>query len=359
MLSLFKKKDAGFVGVDIGSSSVKLVALETEGGQPLIKGYAVVSMPSVAVMDGHIQEVNLVSDAIERAAKIAGVKDEAPTVVAVPSSSVITKRISLSASLSEMELEEQVKLEADQFIPYPIDDVGIDFQVMGSQAGNEEFNDVLVVACRRQDVEIREDAVNGAGLVCEVVDVDTYACERAFTPLKKSALAQDLDVEGLVGIADIGASTLTLNVFKDGDIIYSREQSFGGDELSNSLHHLMGISVEEVEQKFRLNEFDADVHQSHILPFRNTVAQQVSRALQFFYSSGNHVALKALFLSGGTSMIGGLAEQIEHVVGVPTRVANPFVSIKVASRVNRESLSSDAPVLFKALGLALRAKEAS
>lgn len=354
MFALFGKKDSGLIGVDIGSSFVKLVALTNQSGQFTLDGYAVVPVPPAAVIDGNIQDIGQVSEAVERAAKVAGTSLK-NVVVAVPSSAVITKTLAISDSFTEVELEEQVKLEADQFIPYPLDEVAIDFEVKGASLHNADFNDILVVACRRADVELREDAVTGAGLKCEVVDVDTYAVERAFAHLE--AGAESTDQEELVGIVDIGAATLTLNVFRDGQIVYNREQAFGGNELTNSIHQHYGIPLGEVEQKLRQGELNAEIQQLFVLPFRSTIALQVSRALQFFYSSGVHNELSRLYLMGGAVTISELSEQIEQEIGVTTLITDPFQQMKINSKISRERLSVDAPSLVKACGLAMRPVE--
>lgn len=349
MFAFSGKKDTSLVGVDIGSSSVKLVALKNQSGQFSLQGYAIIPIPPGAVIDGNVQDVAQVSDAVERAARVAS-GDLGGVVVAVPSSAVITKRIEISGAFSELELEDQVKVEADQFIPYPLDEVAIDFEVVGPCAHNADLNEILVVACRRDDVELREDAINSSGLRCVVVDVDTYAVERAYTMLD-----QESREEGeLVGVVDVGAATLTLNVFRDGAIVYSREQAFGGSELTNSVHQYTGMPIAEVDQKLRMDELPSDVKQMFVEPFRSTVAQQVSRALQFFYSSGVHSELRCLYLVGGSAAIEGLEQQVQQEIGVSTFMGNPFERMTVNAKINRHRLAAEAPALVKACGLAMR-----
>ncbi|MGB0466298.1 MAG: type IV pilus assembly protein PilM [Pontibacterium sp.] len=349
MFARFGKKDTNLVGIDIGSSSVKLVSLSGHSGRFSLDAYTITPLPPGVVIDGAIQDVTQVSETIERGVKaIKGFLGR--VVVAVPSSAVISKRIEISNAFTETELEEQVKLEADQFIPYPLDEVSIDFEVAGSSPHNPDLNELLIVACRRGDVELREDAVNGAGLRCDVVDVDTYAMERAFTVLD----GEDLSQGELVGIVDVGAATLTLNVFRNGQIIYNREQAFGSNELTNNIHQHYGVPLEDVELQLRQGTCEAEALQLFVLPFRATVVQQVSRALQFFYSSGVHRELKRLFLTGGTAAIEGLAEQVQQEIGVITCTANPFLSMNVNAKINPDRLLTDAPTLVKACGLAMR-----
>lgn len=352
MFGFLGNKSSSLVGLDVGSSSVKLVALSKSGKSYTLEAYAVVSLPPTAVIDGNIQDVGEVGATIEKAIKVAGGKMSS-AIAAVPASAVITKRIEMSNAFSEFELEDQIKVEADQFIPYPLDEVALDFEVLGSVENNDNLNRVLLVACRKGDVEQREDAINSAGLKCEVVDVDTYAVERTFPLISTEQRGSD----DLIGVVDIGAATLTLNVFKGDEIVYSREQAFGGNDLTNSIHQQYGMSIEEVEQSLRLNDLSPEINEMVVLPFRGTVAQQVSRSLQFFYSSGAHSELSALYLSGGTATIDGLAEQLSEELGINTEMANPFSPMSVNSRVNKSRLERDAPSLVKACGLAMRGFE--
>ncbi|MGY8870193.1 MAG: type IV pilus assembly protein PilM [Pseudomonadales bacterium] len=349
MVSFFGKKTASWVGVDIGSSSVKLVVLSRHGNLVGLDAYAIVSLPPTAVVDGNIQEVQAVTEAIERAVKICALK-QGSAIAAVPSSAVIIKRMELSKAFSEVELEDQVKVEADQFIPYPLDEVALDFEILGESRTHPELNDLLLVACRRDDVDQREDAINAAGLKCEIVDVDTYAIERAFPML----INEDLKSDDMVAIVDVGAATLTLNVIRDHKIIYNREQSFGGNDLTTNIHHQYGMAIDEVEQALRLGEISEEVQESVIQPFRLTVSQQVSRALQFFYSSGVQHQLTKIYLCGGVASIDGLTDILSDELGIPVNTANPFAQMDVSVKVNKERLVKDTPALVKACGLALR-----
>lgn len=351
MLSFLSKQEKGWVGIDIGSSSIKMVALSKRGKGLCLDAYAIVPLPSSAVIENSIQDVGLVAEAIEAGLKICGGGLSA-CVAAVPSSAVITKTIQLSNAFTDFELEEQVKLEADRFIPYPLNEIALDFEVLGPAENSPELNNILLVACRRDDVEIREEAINNSGLKCEVVDVDRFAAERVVR------LLDDSEGEGqLIGLVDIGASTLTLNVFQDGKVIYDREQAFGSNDLSNLIHQQSGLEIGEVEHLLRTGELSDELTQNIVLPFRSTVSQQVSRSLQFFYSSGSHRELSKLYILGGTASIDGLAKQMQEDVGVDVEVANPFVGMDLNSKINAARLNQDAPALVKACGLALRSFE--
>jgi type IV pilus assembly protein PilM len=348
LFGLFNKKASIWLGVDIGSSSVKLVALKREKRGMSIDSYAIVGLPAAAVVDGHIQELGAVSNAIEKGVKICGSKLNS-AITCVPSSAVIIKHLELSNAFSDTELEDQIKIEADQFIPYPLDEVSIDFENQGLHPEKKELNKILLVACRNNDVMQREAAVNSAGLKCDVVDVDTFAIERAF-----SFINQNQKTDELIASIDIGASTMTLNVLQNNEIVYTREQGFGSNELTNSIHVQFGMSNEEIEQSFRLGEISMEIETMLLEPFRDTIAQQVSRALQFYYSSNVSNQLSKIYISGGCSGIKGLTDVLIEEIGINVELANPFVNMDIHPKINKERLVKDAPILVKACGLALR-----
>lgn len=350
MISLFTSGNSGWIGVDIGSSSVKLVALSGHPSHPQLDAYAIVSLPSTAVVDGNVQEVDAVVDAIERGLKVSGSKLKS-AITSVPSSAVITKQLQISNAFEGLDLEEQVRVEADQFIPYALDEVALDFEVSGPVEGSPTLNEILLVACRRDDVASREEVLESAGLKCEVVDVDTYVYERVLPLLSEAVKDQT------IGMVDVGAATLTLNVLRGGKVIYNREQAFGGNELTSTISQQYGIDIGEVEKQIRLGELNPEIVEMLIVPFASAVAQQVSRALQFFYSSGAQNQLNKLILCGGVAGIEKIDEIVQAEVGVTTEVANPFEGMKAASKINPSKLESDAPALVKACGLALRSLE--
>ena len=353
MFSFLKKQEKGWVGVDIGTSSVKMVALSKRGEVYKVEAYAIVPLPVSAVIDNSIQDVGGVAETIERGLKLCG-KSLTNAVTAVPSSAVISKVIELSDSFTEYDLEEQIKLEADRFIPYPLDEVALDFEVMGPSSSSPGLNDILLVACRSNDVEKREDAINSAELHCQVVDVDSFCIERVYPLL---ALDSEDDSQALIGLVDIGAATLTLNVFQNKQIVYNREQAFGGNDLTHLLQQQTGLTPAEVEHQLRNGELSDELMSEIVLPFRGSISQQISRALQFFYSSGAHNQLSRLCLQGGGVTIEGLAEVVSSEVGVATELANPFAGMETDAKINPARLEHDAPSLVKACGMALRSFE--
>ena len=347
MVSLFGKKSSGWIGIDIGSSSVKLVSMSSSGNRPQIDAYAIVPLAPTAVIDGNIEEVNVISAAIGRGLKICGGKYKS-AIVAVPSSAVITKKIQISNLFTGIELEDQVKIEADQFIPYPLEEVALDFEVLGPVKKDPNLNEILLVACRRDASETREDAVNTSGVKCDVVDVDTYAMERVLTLIDQVPEGQ------MIAVIDIGASTLCLNIFQNGQVVYNREQAFGGNDLSQAIHQQHGMTMEEVDLAFRENSLSQEIKDQMVEPFTNTVIQQVSRALQFFYSSGMHGQLAKVFVCGGVSGLPNLTPRLSEDLELQTEILNPFEHCSVNRKLNPERLKRDSAVLVKACGLALR-----
>lgn len=242
MLGLIKKKANTLLGIDISSTSVKLLELSRSGGRYKVEAYAVEPLPPNAVVEKNIVELEGVGQALSRVLVKAKTNLKS-AVVAVAGSAVITKTIEMEAGLSEDELENQLKIEADQYIPYPLEEVAIDFEVQGLSARNPERVDVLLAACRKENVEVREAALALAGLTAKVVDVEAYALERSYA-LLSSQLGADTD-QLTVAVVDIGATMTTLSVLHNGRTIYTREQLFGGRQLTEEIQRRYGLSVEE------------------------------------------------------------------------------------------------------------------
>ena len=273
-------------------------------------------------------------------------------VVAVSGSAVITKIIPMPASLSDTEMETQIELEADQYIPYPLEEVNLDFEVQGPSEKNPEMVDVLLAASRSENVDDRVAALDLAGLAAAVVDVEAYAMETACGQLLEQLPEQGK--EKTVAVADIGATTTTLNVLHDNRIIYTREQNFGGLQLTEEIQRRYGLSREEAGMAKRQGGLPDNYVPEVLEPFKEAVAQQVSRSLQFFYSSSTYNRVDQIVLAGGCASIPGLDEMIEEKMGTAATIANPFASMSVSSRVKPQALSNDAPSLMIACGLALR-----
>lgn len=351
MLGLFNKTANTLLGIDISSTSVKLLELSRSGGRYKVEAYAVEPLPPNAVVEKNIAEIEGVGQALTRLLGKArtGAKSVA---VAVAGSAVITKTIEMDAGLSEDEMENQLKIEADQYIPYPLEEVAIDFEVQGVAPRNPERVEVLLAACRKENVEVREAALALAGLTAKVVDVEAYALERAYSLLEPRLAAGR---EGLtIAVVDIGATMTTLSVLHGGKTIYIREQLFGGKQLTEEIQRRYGLSFEEAGRAKKQGGLPDDYDSEVLLPFKEAVVQQVSRSLQFFFAAGQFSDVDCILLAGGTASLPELDRLIQQKIGTPCVVANPFADMSLGSKVNAAALATDAPALMIACGLAMR-----
>lgn len=350
-MRLLKRKGAAVLGLDISSTAVKLLELAQSGSRYRVESYAVVPLPPHAVVEKSIADVEAVGGAISKAVKRAGTRLK-HAAVAVAGSAVITKVISMPASLSESDMEGQIRLEADQYIPYPMEEVNLDFQVLGPSEKKPDTLDVLLAASRSENVDVRVAAVELGGLVPKIVDVEAFAMETAF-----GLLGPQLPDEGrgrIIAVADVGATMTTLNVLHDFKIIYTREQVFGGKQLTEEIQRRYGLSYEEAGMAKKQGGLPDNYGPEVLDPFKEAMAQQVSRSLQFFFSSSQYNNVDHIVLAGGCASIMGVDELIAEKIGTSTSIANPFANMALSSKVKPHALSSDAPALMIACGLAMR-----
>jgi type IV pilus assembly protein PilM len=350
-VALFGKKSNVLLGLDISSTAVKLLELSQSNDKYKVESYAVEPLPPNAVVEKNISDVEGVGEAVKRVLSRSK-SGQRIAAVAVAGSAVITKTIEMDAELTDEEMENQITVEADQYIPYPLDEVAIDFEVLGVSDRNPEQVEVLLAACRRENVEMREACLDLGGLKPGVVDIEAHAMKRAFD-LVKSQLGGNPD-DLVVAIIDIGATMTSLSVLADDKAIYTREQLFGGKQLTEEIQRRYSLSFEEAGLAKKQGGLPDDYDEEVLQPFKAAVLQQVTRSLQFFFSSSQYDDVDHIVLAGGTASIDGLGEMIENELGTPTMIANPFADMSVASRVDADGLSNDAPALMIACGLAMR-----
>ena len=350
-MALFSKKKPILLGLDISSTSVKLLELSLNGAQYRVESYGVEPLPPNAVVEKNISDVDGVSEAIRRVVNLAKASSK-QAAVAVAGSAVITKTIEMDAELSDDEMETQITVEADQYIPYPLDEVAIDFEVQGLSERNPELVEVMLAACRKENVEMREAVLDLGGLKPAVVDIEAHAMKRAFE-LVKPQLGDNPD-ERVVAIIDIGATMTTLSVLADDRAIYTREQLFGGKQLTEEIQRRYSLSFEEAGRAKKHGGLPNDYDEEVLQPFKEAVLQQITRSLQFFFSSSQYDDVDYIILAGGTASIPGLTDLVESKLGTPTLIANPFVNMALAAKVDADALANDAPALMIACGLAMR-----
>jgi type IV pilus assembly protein PilM len=341
------------VGLDISSSAVKLLELGRRGEQYSVEAYSVEPLPANVVVDKQVTDPKVVGEAIARAVNRAGTRTK-NAAVAVAGSSVITKVINLQSMLGEIEMEAQIKAEADQYIPYSVDEVNLDFQVIGPSAKDPTSLDVLLAACRKEQIESRIAALEVAGLTAKIVDIEAYALENACTFLRHQM--PNGGQGKTVAVVDMGATTTSVLILHDLLPIYTRDQAFGGKQLSEDVMRHFGMSFEEAS-KAKKSDTLPESYQNEILPrFIDDMAQQIDRSFQFFFaSSTQYSSIDQVILAGGCAHIPAMEAAVQERLKTPCVVARPFAKMSVASRAKPAQLAKDEAALLIACGLACRA----
>jgi type IV pilus assembly protein PilM len=351
-LPFLSSKTQPLIGLDIGSSSVKLVELsQPTAGTLCLERYAIEPLPRGAVVDGNFDKIDVVAEAVKRAWRRSGTRIK-NVAMALPASAVITKRIALPANLREEEMEMQVESEANQYIPFALDEVSLDFQVLGPIPNSPDDVEVLIAASRKEKVEDRMAVAQIAGLKPLIIDVESYAMRGALERLIEQLPNRG---EGLVIAAFyIGANSTTATVMHDGEAIYERDQPFGGQQLTSDIARAYGVSVDEGEQKKRSGDLPANYESDVLRPFVEAAVTEITRALQFFFTSTPYTRIDQIMLAGGSAILTGLADELMERAQVPTSVISPFKGMDIASGVREKQLRLDAPGLLTPCGLAMR-----
>lgn len=351
MFGLSQARQKTIAGIDISSAAVKVIVLGPNKQGFQVDGYSVVPLPEGAVTEGKINEAEIVGNAVSKAVAKARAGSQRAGAVSVPSSQVITKVIQVPSGLGDAELESLVEAEADQHIPHAIEEVAIDFVVLGPNDRNPDFDDLLLVACRKEYVDDRVAALDLAGIKVEVVDVEAYAVARAFRLVGESL---GLDQGSVVALLDIGAASTSLTVLHDDDVVYSREQAFGGKHLTQEIQRRYGMSFEEAGYAKKIGGLPDDYELEVLGPFKQALLQQIERSLTWFFKAGTYDSVDLIVLAGGTASLPDLDLFVQQQTQVQTVLANPFADMKISKGIDVSKLAEDAPALLLATGLALR-----
>jgi type IV pilus assembly protein PilM len=347
----FNKKSVPILGVDISATAIKLLELSRSGSKYRVESYAVEALPPNSVSDKTINDIELVGEAVARAVKKSGTRTK-QAAVCVAGSSVITKVISMPSGLSDDEMENQIQVEADQYIPFPLEEVAMDFEVIGESQEGADRVDVLLAASRSEVVDNVVASIELGGLTAKVVDIEAFAIENTIDLMSKDFPAGTS--KDAIAVADVGSAITTFSVMENMKIIYSREETFGGAQLTEDIQRRYGLSYEEAGLAKRQGGLPDNYEPEVLEPFKDNMASQIGRALQFFYASSQISDVDVLILAGGCSSIPGIAELVESKLGVKTMIANPFANMAVASKIPTKNLTNDAPAMMIACGLALR-----
>ncbi|HRQ63773.1 MAG TPA: pilus assembly protein PilM [Xanthomonadaceae bacterium] len=349
-MGLFSSKNPPLIGVDISSTAVKLLQLSQSGGRYRVEHYAVEPLPPNAVVEKNIVEVDAVGEAIRRATTRSGTKTRY-AAAAVAGNAVMTKVIPMPSNLSDDELEGQIQVEANQYIPYPLEEVSLDFEVLGPVKDSPDMVNVLLAASRTENVDVRVAALEVGGLTAKKIDVEAFAMENAC-----SLIADQLSVprDAVIAVLDIGATMTNVSVLKNQRTIYTRDQVFGGKQLTDEVMRRYGLSYEEAGLAKRQGGLPESYEIEVLEPFKEALVQQISRLLQFFYAGSEYSRVDQVVLAGGCASIAGIADMVEEQLGVPTVIANPLANMSLSPKVQAQALAQDAPALMIACGLALR-----
>ncbi len=350
--SLFSRQPAAMLGLDISSSSVKLVELgKDKSGNLVLERCAIEPLERGWINDGNIEKFDEVAEAVRRLVKKSGAKTK-NVAMALPPSAVITKKIVLPGGLSDLELELQVQTEANQYIPFPLEEVSLDFCVIGPSVASVGDLDVLIAASRREKVQDIQGLAEAAGLKPVIIDVESYASRLATSRLIESLPNQGVGT--VVALFEVGAMTTSMQVLRDNEVLYDRDQAFGGAQLTQLIVRQYGFSMEEAETKKRSGELPDDYESSVLKPFVESMVQEIGRALQFFFTSTPHNKVDFILLAGGSSALPGLTAAVTQHSTFPCNLVNPFEGMEMGSGVRLKKMTREAPSYLTSCGLALR-----
>ena len=349
---LFSRKYRQVLGLDITTSSIKLIELSMAGGQYRVEAFAAEAAPPNAINETTLVDPDAVGEAIKRAVKRAGATCH-EVAIAIGGDAAITKVIQMPRGLADYDLEQQVELQADQYIPFPMDEVAYDFEVLGPSEKDAESQDVLLVASRSDNVEQRRAAVTAAGLKTRIVDVEAFALENACRLMTHQMPEGGLD--RTIAVVDFGATSTTFSVLRNLKVIYTRDFAFGGHQLTEEIMRTYGLTMEEAGRHKKEGGLPANYQAEVLDPFIDDMTQQVSRSLQFYLASASgREQPDKILVCGGTGNVPGVADVIQSRVGIPAEKGDPLGQMKISSKARAQAVQRDATALLTACGLALR-----
>lgn len=338
-------KPQTLLGIDISSTAVKLVELRKKSKAYKVESYAVVPLPEGASNEGILLDAELVSKAIKHVLKKSRTRLKR-CALAVPSSMVISKQISVPNDLDAEDLDTLVRLEAESYIPYPLEETHLDYTILDTKSNHF---DILLVATRAENVELRVAAAEMAGLQVKLVDVEAHILEKIM-----NELIDDTQHHDLIAIVDYGAVTTSICVFKQGNLIFTQEQVFGGKQLTQEIMHRFGLDLQHAGEAKKTANLPESYIPEVLEPFKKRMSKQLNRFLQLFYATTHEESVNKILLAGGCSLIPGIDEHIQTDLGISTIIANPFMNCSLGHKVDPQRFTSDIPALMHATGLSLR-----
>ena len=349
---MFASRSRSLAGLDITTSSIKFIELVQQGRGYRVECYAAEPSPPNSITEKTIVDSDAVGEAVRRVIKRAATKST-EVAIAISGDAAITKVIQMPSHLNENDMEAQVEIQADQYIPFPMEEVSFDFQVVGESPNDPDMVDVLLVATQTENVDQRRAAVEAAGLKARIVDVEPFALENACSLLTHQMPEGGMDHQ--IAVVDFGASSTTFSVLQDLRVVYTRDFNFGGQQLTEEIMRIYGLSLEDAGRAKKEGGLPSNYQPEVLEPFVDDMTQQVSRSLQFFLASGGgREQPDQVLVCGGCANIPGVADLIASKVGIPTEVGDPLGQMKISSKAKSQGVHKDATALLTACGLALR-----
>jgi type IV pilus assembly protein PilM len=343
-----KKKDA--IGLDIGSSSIKLVELSEGKTGYKLENLAISPLPPEAIVDGALMDSVTIIDAIRDL--ISTTKTKAKNIVtSVSGHSVIVKKITLPF-MTEAELEESIQWEAERYIPFDINDVNIDFQIFGSGPENPDVMDVVLVAAKKDIINDYVSVIMESGLNPVIIDIDSFALENML------AINYEVDKEETVAMANVGASITNINIVKNNISGFTRDIFKGGNQITEEIQRQLHIDYEEAEKikvGSKVDVTSQTIIQNVLKTASDSLAIEIANSLDFFQSTSTYEKINKLYLSGGGSKIKDFDIILQQQIGIPVEMINPFKKVEYKEKnFDLEYLREIGPVMAVGVGLASR-----
>jgi type IV pilus assembly protein PilM len=346
MFFLNKKKEV--IGIDIGSSSVKLVQLKDLKGSYQLLNVGIIPLPPEAIVDNTLMDSSSIVNAIKNLMASLGVKTK-DVACSISGNSVIIRKITLPAMPSE-ELEDQITWEAEQYIPFDINDVNMDFQILSPDSNDPSKMNVLLVASKKDIINDYVAVFNEAGLQLSVVDVDSFAVQNAFE------VNHDVGPDEVIALINIGASIMNINIVKAGITLFTRDVQMGGNLYTEEIQKQLGLSSAEAESmKMLAIETGNNALLEVLAKVNESITQEIRRSLDIYNSTANDERITRIFVSGGSSKVCSLLEAINEKLGLPVEMVNPFAKLKYNEKdFDPEYLQEIGPLMAVTVGLATR-----
>lgn len=340
----------GVIGLDIGSSSIKLVELVESKNTYKLQNLGIAPLPPEAIVDGALMDSVTIIGAIREL--IANTKAKTKDVItSVSGHSVIVKKITLPL-MSDSELEESIQWEAERYIPFDINEVNIDFQIFGSSSENPEVMDVVLVAAKKDIINDYVSVIIESGLNPVIIDVDSFAIENMLS------VNYEMEKDETVAMANVGASITNINILKNNMTAFTRDIFKGGNQITEEIQRQLHIDYEEAEKIKVGSKIDAtsqSIIQEVLKSASESLAIEIGNSIEFFQSTTTYEKISKLYLSGGGSKIKDFDIVLQQHIGIPVEIVNPFKKIEYSEKnFDLEYLREIGPMMAVGVGLATR-----